>query len=158
MSQRYFPMFVDISKEKIAVIGGGTIGIRRLRTLMEFVDQVTLVEPNPGEEIRKMAESGQILLIQDRYRKEYIEDAYMVVAATDQKEVNHQVKEDCLALEKEQNRKILVNISDDRSLNDFYFPGIVIEGDLVIGINSGGASPALVKETRKKLEKVLREK
>lgn len=158
MRQRYFPMFVDISQKKIVVIGGGTIGTRRLCTLMEFVDKVTLVEPNPGDDIRKMADAGQILLIQERYRKEYIEDAYMVVAATDQKEVNHQIKEDCMALEQEQNRKIQVNISDDRSLNDFYFPGIVIEGDLVVGINSGGASPALVKETRKKLEKVMREK
>lgn len=157
MGKRYFPMFVDISEEKVVVIGGGRIGKRRLKTLMEFVNQVILIEPNPDEEIQELEQDKKIMLIQDLYHIKYIQDAYMVVAATDVREVNQQVKDDCCQIEKDTGRKIYVNISDKRELNDFYFPGVVIAQDLVVGINSGGASPALVKETRRKLESTLTE-
>lgn len=148
-------MFVDISEEKIVVIGGGTIGKRRLKTLLEFTEQVTLIDPEPDQEIMELAGQGRVELIKDIYRKEYVLDADMVVSATNSREVNQQVKDDCCQIEAESGKKILVNISDKRELNDFYFPGIVIAEDIVVGINSGGASPKLVKETRNKLESVL---
>ena len=75
-------MFVDISEEKIVVIGGGTIGKRRLKTLLEFTEQVTLIDPEPDQEIMELAGQGRVELIKDIYRKEYVLVADMVVSAT----------------------------------------------------------------------------
>lgn len=88
-------------------------------------------------------------------RREYctpdIDGVQIVLAATDDHEVNRRIWEECRAA------GVTVNVADDRSLCDFYFPSIVMTEDTVIGINCGGEDHAKVKETRIKIEEMFGE-
>ena len=155
MDKKYFPIFIDISKKKIVVIGGGTIATRRVNTLLQFAGQIVVVAPELTVKLRELTEKGKITWLCGEYCMEQIADADMVVAATNQPEVNHQVKADCNRAEKSGGRQILVSVIDAKELCDFYFPSIVENEGIVIGINSGGKSPAKTKSVRKKIEEIL---
>ena len=55
MKKPYFPLFVDLSEKKVYVIGAGTIAKRRIRSLIDFTDHLTVVAP----EVRKNCDSSE---------------------------------------------------------------------------------------------------
>lgn len=152
MEASYFPLFVDISNMNIFVAGGGKIAARRVNTLLAFTRNITVAAPEVCPAIRELAEAGRITWIEDPYSVGMLEGADIVLAATDDHGVNRKIVEDCRKIEAEEQHRILVNVADDKSLCDFYFPGIVQKDDIVIGINSGGKNPGKVSRIRKKIE------
>ena len=149
MERPYFPMFIDLTDKKILVAGGGTIALRRVRTLRKFGAHIHVVAPEFCEELGHMEEEGKITAERRAYRTGDIDGAQIVLAATDDHAVNRKIWEECRAA------GVIVNVADDKKLCDFYFPAVVMTGDTVIGINCGGMDHAKVKETRIKIEKVV---
>lgn len=150
MDRPYFPMFIDLTGKNIMVAGGGTIALRRVRTLLKFGADIHVVAPELCEELSQMEKEGKITAEYREYRTGDIDGARIVLAATDDHEVNRRIWEECQA------SGIIVNVADDKSLCDFYFPSVVMTDDTVIGINCGGMDHAKVKETRIRIEKALR--
>ena len=144
-------MFIDLTDKKILVAGGGTIALRRIRTLLKFRADIRVIAPELCEELAQLEEEGKIAAERREYRTPDIDGVYIVLAATDDHEVNRRIWEECRAA------GVTVNVADDRSLCDFYFPSIVMTEDTVIGINCGGEDHAKVKETRIKIEKMFGE-
>lgn len=142
-------MFVELTNKKILVAGGGTIALRRVRTLLKFGADIRLVAPELCEDLAQLEEEGKITAEHREYCTGDIDGAQIVLAATDNHEVNRQIWEECRAA------GIIVNVADDKKMCDFYFPSVVMTDDTVIGINCGGMDHAKVKETRKKIERVL---
>jgi precorrin-2 dehydrogenase/sirohydrochlorin ferrochelatase len=87
----------------------------------------------------------------DQFRRRHLKNKNIVIATTDQPEVNLQVNRDC------KKRNILVNVTDTPDQCDFYMGGIVTKGDLKIGISTNGKSPTLAKRMRQWLEEILPE-
>lgn len=158
MKKNYFPMFVDLSEKKIVVVGGGVIASRRINTLSLFAEKIKVIAPEVLPFVQEAAKCGKVEWVKAVYEKSFLQDADIVVAATNDSMVNHRVKEDCILLEKEQNRRILVNVADNKQLCDFYFPSIVQTEDAVIGINSGGISPSSTKQIRRQIEDCFNKK
>lgn len=158
MKKHFFPAFLDISEKHIVVVGGGSIATRRVRTLLEFASDITVVAPDISDGLRGLVIEQAVIWIKDEYKKEYLYNKDIVVAATSNPEVNHMVHNDSKALEKQCGKNMLVSIADDRNLCDFYFPSVVKMDDVVIGINSGGSSPRETKEVRKQIENILNSK
>ena len=142
-------MFVDISDMNVVVIGAGIIASRRIETLCQFTDNITVVAPEISTEVEELAKTYPIKCIKRRYEEGNIDSADMVVAGTD----NHKLNESIAKLCKE--RDIIVSVTTDRSLCDFYFPGIVKRDNLVIGVNASGTNHRQVKEIRKAIEEYL---
>ena len=155
MKDVFFPVFFNISEKNILVIGGGKIATRRVHTLIEFASNILVVAPKISEELELLVKDEKVVWISDEYKKDYLLEKEIVVVATDNINVNHQVKRDCDDLKKQRDKLILVNVADDKNLCDFHFPSIVKKDNVVIGINSGGVSPAQTKEIRKKVEGLL---
>ena len=151
MERPYFPMFIDLTDKKILVTGGGTIALRRIRTLLKFRADIRVIAPELCEELAQLESEGKISAERREYRTSDIDGVYIVLAATDDHEVNRRIWEECRAA------GVTVNVADDRSLCDFYFPSIVMTEDTVIGINCGGEDHAKVKETRIKIEEMFGE-
>ena len=149
MERPYFPMFIDLTDKKILVAGGGKIALRRVRTLLKFGTDIHVIAPELCEELTQMEEEGKITAEHREYRAGDIDDSQIVLAATDDHEVNRQIWKECRAA------GIIVNAADDKKLCDFYFPSVVMTDDTVIGINCGGMNHAKVKETRIKIEKAV---
>ena len=138
MERPYFPMFIDLTDKKILVAGGGTIALRRIRTLLKFRADIRVIAPELCEELAQLEEEGKIAAERREYCTPDIDGVQIVLAATDDHEVNRRIWEECRAA------GVTVNVADDRSLCDFYFPSIVMTEDTVIGINCGGEDHAKV--------------
>ena len=151
MERPYFPMFIDLTDKKILVAGGGTIALRRIRTLLKFRADIRVIAPEVCNELAQLEEGGKIAAERREYCTPDIDGVQIVLAATDDHEVNRRIWEECRAA------GVTVNVADDRSLCDFYFPSIVMTEDTVIGINCGGEDHAKVKETRIKIEEMFGE-
>ena len=140
-----FPLFVDLAGKAVVVVGGGAIGLRRAAVLQRFGARVTVIAPV----IREKPEGIACLL--RSYRPGDLAGAFLAVAATNDRAVNHAVYEEA------RGRGILVNVCDCPDECDFYFPALITAGDVTIGISTGGASPALAAALRAWLEQKLPE-
>ena len=147
MERPYFPMFIDLTDRKIFVAGGGRIARRRIEALVKFGADIHVAAPRVCPEIALLAGEGKIKTVLREYRSSDLDGMEFAVAATDDREVNRAEYAEC------SKRGIPVNVSDDKTLCDFYCPAHVLTDDVVIGIGSGGESPGRVKEVRQRIEK-----
>lgn len=144
---KYFPLFLDISKKNIIVIGGGLVATRRILSLHSFDTKIRVVSPYISDAINVMVK--ELEYIKDIYKTEYIEDGDIVFACTNDESINHSIYSDC------KQRGILVNNCSNKEECDFYFPGIIQKDEIVIGINGGGTAHSKVKKTREMIEDIL---
>ena len=128
----FFPMFVDLSMKRALVVGAGRIAARRAGVLMDFCGEVVVVGPKVHPDLESLAGSGRVTLHRRAFEPGDLEGAGLVVAATNDAALNAHIAEMCRA------RGVPVNVASDRALCDFYFPGVVIDGEAVIGVTAGG--------------------
>jgi len=143
---RDYPVYLDIMNRKCLVVGGGSVSTRKVMTLLECGAVVTVVSPVVGPELLELAEAGFIRWEKRTYRSSDLDGMFLVIGATDQKEVNHRIFADSEPLNK------LCNIADRPEDCNFILPSVVRRGDLVIAVSTSGKSPAFAKHLRKDLE------
>ena len=148
-NQRYFPMFVDLSDKNIVVVGGGNIGTRRVKTLLQFTRNITVVAPRMSPELIELGKAGQVNLVIRPVKRSDFSMAYMVIAATNDRKLNEEIYRVC----KEEG--VYVNVSSDREKCDFYFPGVFMKGEIVVGITASGLDHQKAKRVREEIQKVL---
>ena len=149
---RKFPIFLDIEGKKIWVYGGGKIATRRIQTLMEFGPLLEVVAPEALTKIEKADRRGELVWRRKRYQEgEIPKELFMVLAATDDNEVNEKIYREC------RKKEVLVNICSNRNHCMFQFPGIALKGELVIGINGGGENHHLAKRWTDRIRKEVEE-
>ncbi len=129
-----FPFFVRIKERPVTVIGAGRIAARRIGTLLKFSPRLTVIAPNPCETVAAWADEGRVVLLKREYSEGDCRGADFVLGITDSREVNHRVFEECRSL------GIPVNLADCPEECSFYFPGVVTEGPLIVGITAGGTN------------------
>lgn len=144
----YFPFFIELEGKECLVVGGGDVAFRKIRELLPFGVNITVVSLEICESICDLAgeHPGQLQLLYRAYEKKDLEQKFFVIAATDDEQCNREISEYC------QQERILVNVVDDKEKCSFYFPSLVKQGDIVAGFSSGGNSPALIKELRQELQ------
>lgn len=147
---KYYPMMLNLENKKCVVIGGGEIAFRKIKELLEYGSQIIVVSKNIDERIKQLQNSN-IILIKDSYNKKYLENAFIVIASTDDKLVNNEIFNDC------NERNILINVVDEPKNCSFIVPSKVRRGDLTISISTNGKSPLLARMIREDLEKIYDE-
>lgn len=145
----YFPMFMDLSEKKVVVVGAGTIAKRRIRSMLEFTNRLVVIAPEVNPELRKLEEEGALTILRKNYEREDIYDAALVIAATNDKKTNQEIYTVCKCL------GIFVNVCNDKNRCDFYFPGLVTQGNLVVGVSSSGCDKKQSKEVLQKISELL---
>ena len=114
--------------------------------------QVTAVAKEFRPEFLELAgKSDTVTMIEDAYHEKYLGGKHLVIAATDDKAVNRQIRDEA------KDRFLLVNVADTPDLCDFYLGGIVTKGNLKVAISTNGKSPTAAKRLRQLLEEVLPE-
>lgn len=141
-----YPIFVELGGRRVVVVGGGAVAVRKATSFLEAGARLVVVAHKPSDAMTVLCNNHGGELIRDRYAKQYIGQAILVVAATDNAEVNAQVYHDCQELE------ILCNVVDDPEHCDFFVPALVKRGDLQIAIGTGGYCPSYAGHVRQKLE------
>jgi precorrin-2 dehydrogenase/sirohydrochlorin ferrochelatase len=143
---KYYPIFLDVQDRDCLVVGGGDVGTRKAMGLYRSGARVRVISKKFSQKLEAI--SG-ICLVCKSYEPSDLAMAFLVFAATDNKALNQQVREDATA------REILCNVADAPDRSDFILPSIVERGDLVCAVSTSGASPALAKKIRKDLEQML---
>jgi precorrin-2 dehydrogenase/sirohydrochlorin ferrochelatase len=141
---KYYPIFLNIQDKKCLVVGGGNVAWRKVCSLKNAGAKVTAVSPEFCPELEK--ETG-IERIQQKYEEGFLNGVLVVVASTNDEEINEKVYYDATK------RGILVNVVDRPEFCSFIVPATINRGDLCISISTGGASPALARNIREYLEK-----
>jgi len=143
---RYYPVHLDINDRNCLVVGGGGVGTRKVKTLLDCGARVTLVSPKVSPQLRDLAASGDIILKERSYQSDDLSNMFLVIGATDDEKLNKQISSDADRL------NTLCNIADRPEVCNFILPSIVHRDDLVITISTSGQSPAMAKKLRKSLE------
>ena len=135
---KYFPLFIDISDKTFLVVGAGNIAVRRILKLREFGCKIIVVAKKI--EVTIMDLQDERLILKERaYDSSDVEEADYVIAATDDKELNERIVWDC------KGAGVTVNDASNYQNCDFYFPGIVTEEEMVIGVTSSGSNHKLAR-------------
>ncbi len=142
----YLPIFVQIKQRPCLVVGGGSIAARKVALLRKAEGDVTVVSPELCAELSELAATGKIQHKAKTFSPEDMDDSVIVIAATNQREVNQQVS--ALAHEK----KLPVNVVDNPALCSFIMPSMIDRSPVQIAISTGGVSPVLARLIRTKLE------
>lgn len=144
-----FPIYLEMAGRRAVVIGAGPVAVRKVQALHETGARITVVAPQVSPSLERAFLLSHVELVLTPYRKDYLVDATLVIAATNDADLNKQIYHDCQELE------ILCNVVDVPELCDFYTPAIVKRGDLQIAIGTDGNYPAYAGHLRRKLEDVF---
>jgi siroheme synthase-like protein len=134
-----------LSGRRCLVVGGGDVGLEKVEGLLACDADVTLVAPAAHPELEALAREGSITWFEREYQRDDLDGKLIVIAATDDTDVNIRVFDDAEA------RAMLVNVVDVPPLCSFILPAIVRTGPLAIAISTAGASPALAKRMKREI-------
>lgn len=133
------PLMVDVRDRKIVIVGGGNIAFRKLSVLLTQGASITVISPDIIEGMKELYEAKQIEWLSRKVVEDDLTDAFLIVAATNDKEVNAWVAEVA-------NAKQLVNIASAAELGNIQMPSFQQQGKLTISVSTDGASPILAKK------------
>ena len=128
------------------MIGGGEVAERKVESLLEFGAAVTVIAPELTPRLSELAGTGAIKHVAERYKSGALEGAFLVIAASDDTEVNKAASLEAQRL------GVPVNVADDPDLCTFIMPAILHRGELVISVSTSGKSPAMARRLREELE------
>lgn len=161
----YFPMFVDMTERECLIVGGGNVAYRKVIVMLDFGAKVTVVAEDICDELRKLKiddiasedktgsytanKENRITFIKRRFERKDCDGMEMVIAATDDSALNHEIAEYCKA------KDIMVNAVDQKADCSFIFPSYIKEKNLVAAFSSGGNSPVLTQYLKGKEQEIL---
>ncbi len=147
----YFPLFINIKEKEILVFGGGTIATRRIKAMLTYGASIRVIAPEISEELQKFAQQNRNLILEYRkYKLSELQKPDFVLAATNDEKVNQTIFREC------RHKGILVNVASNRELCDFYFPGVVQQGDITVGITANGKNHKKAAEVTEQIQKLLK--
>jgi uroporphyrin-III C-methyltransferase/precorrin-2 dehydrogenase/sirohydrochlorin ferrochelatase len=142
----YLPIFTQIKQRPCLVVGGGSIAARKVALLRKAGARVTVVSPELCNELSTLAADEKIEHQARTFEAGDLDECVLVIAATNQREVNEQVSELASA------QRLPVNVVDNPDLCSFVMPSIVDRSPVQIAISTGGKSPVLARMLRTRLE------
>lgn len=142
------PIFVSLVNKPVLVVGGGDVALRKVQTLVKAQANVKVVAKEICQDIRNI-KSENLILVTESYASSYINNNWLVIAATDDNDLNDAVHKDALA------QGIFVNVVDDPARCHFIMPAIIDRSPIVFAISSGGEAPVLARLWKEKLESMI---
>jgi uroporphyrin-III C-methyltransferase/precorrin-2 dehydrogenase/sirohydrochlorin ferrochelatase len=145
----YLPIFIQLRGSPAVVVGGGNVALRKVDLLLKAGARVTVIAPKLHDELRALAERGQLDYIAREFQTHHLDGTSLVIAATDSREVNGAVSQAAKA------RRLPINVVDDPELSTFIFPAIIDRSPVVVAVGSSGHSPVLARRVRQQIEALL---
>ena len=143
---QYFPLFFDLRLQKVLIVGGGEVALRKATLLERAGAAITLVAPRIVPELERRAAAGALTVVRREFVPEDLAGVRLAIVATAGRASNRWIASLCEA------RAIPVNVVDDREASRVIVPAIVDRDPVLIAISSAGASPVLARRWRERLE------
>ncbi|MGY3878376.1 siroheme synthase CysG [Aeromonas enteropelogenes] len=145
----YLPIFCRLDNKPVLLVGGGEVAERKARLLLDAGAHLTIVAPELDPELAELAANGSIEWLAAEFAPAHLTGKWLVVAATDRREVN------ALVYQSANQARIFANVVDDPKRSSFIMPSIIDRSPLMVAISSGGKAPVLARLLREKLEAML---
>lgn len=145
----YYPLFFDLEKKTVLLIGGGHVALEKAGRLNKNGCRLRVIAPQILDGFSALEQAE---LIQRTWKPEDLDDAFLVIAATDDAEQNHQIAK--IAQEK----RVLCNVVDDAAYSQAIFGSVIERGPLTIGISTGGTSPSAAVYLKEKIAQTIPER
>lgn len=142
-----YPLFIYLQGMRVVCVGGGRCAERKVETLVSYGALVTVIAPQVTDRVRGLADEGSVILVQRLFRAADLDGATLVIGATNDSQVNHQV-----FLEATRRHQI-VNVVDDPENCNAILPSVLRRGDFQVAVSTGGAAPGVAGHVRRKLER-----
>ena len=139
-----YPVTLNLKGKFCTVVGGGSVALRKVKSLLAQGAEVTVISPALHPDL--LAMQGQFVWMNSNYKDGQLEGGFLVIAATNQREVNHQVAQWC------EENQMLVNVVDSLQESSFTVNSAVQRGNLQLTVSTNGVSPAISKKIRQQLE------
>ncbi|PWK78886.1 hypothetical protein LX99_01339 [Mucilaginibacter oryzae] len=147
-----FPVFLKLNNLHTVLIGGGNVGLEKLTAVLNNSHhaRVTVISREFLPEVHSLAaQYPGIRIVQKSFTDDDLNDADIVIAATNDSELNNYIRNAA------HDRKLLINVADKPALCDFYLGSIVQKGDLKLAISTNGKSPTVAKRLKEVLNQSL---
>lgn len=144
-----YPLFANLTDCTVLVVGGGVVAARKTEHLLEAGATVRVAAPHLTVSLTRLADAGRITHIDGPFRPAWLDDAWLVVAATNNQSLNADIARHAEA------RRIFVNVVDHAELSRFHVPARLQRGPLTVAVSSGGQAPALARHVRTRIEASL---
>ena len=145
----HFPIFANLSQQPVLVIGGGTVAERKIQALLAAGAQVLVVAQQLNEQLTAWQEQGSITWLAQTFHDEHVNEAVLIIAATNQPALNQHVSQAAQAAKK------LVNVVDQQELCSFIVPAVIDRSPVQIAVSSGGTSPVIARQIRQQIEQQI---
>jgi uroporphyrin-III C-methyltransferase / precorrin-2 dehydrogenase / sirohydrochlorin ferrochelatase len=145
----YFPVFFDLTGQRVLIVGGGEVALRKVSLLERTGAVITLVAPEIAPELRERAAAGKLQLVIREFAADDLDGARLVIVATSRRAVNRWIAN------LSESRNIPVNVVDDREASRFIVPAIIDRDPVLVAISTGGTSPVLARRLRERLEALI---
>lgn len=145
----YLPIFCRLDNKPVLLVGGGEVAERKARLLLDAGAHLTVVAPELDPELAELAANGSIEWLDAEFAPVHLTGKWLVVAATNRREVN------ALVYQSANQARIFANVVDDPKRSSFIMPSIIDRSPLMVAISSGGKAPVLARLLREKLEAML---
>ena len=149
MANPLFPVFLDLAGRRVLLVGGGVVARRKAEALLEAGAEVVVGAPVLAPALAAAVADGRLAHRVGSFEPDWLEGAWLVIAATDDPEVNAAVAEEA------DRRRIWANVVDDAPRCSFQVPARVERGPIQIAISSRGTAPMLARWLRESLETQL---
>ena len=146
---RYFPAFIDLKKRRCLVVGAGEVAARKAGQLLRAEADVRVIAPALGPDVAELLRQGKLRHEARPFAPEDVAGCALVIAATDDAQVNKQVSDSAGA------HNIPVNVVDSPELCSFIVPSMLDRHPLQVAVSTGGAAPVLARQLRARLETLI---
>lgn len=146
---KYFPIFLDAKHINAMVIGGGDVAARKIELLLKTTTRITVMSEQLSISVERLVNTHQLTWLQHNYRDGYLKNCNLVIAATDNTQVNQDVAKEASEL------KLLTNVVDQPELCTYITPAIIDRDPMLIAMSSSGSAPILLRMLREQIEKTL---
>jgi uroporphyrin-III C-methyltransferase / precorrin-2 dehydrogenase / sirohydrochlorin ferrochelatase len=145
----YFPVFFDLTGQKVLIVGGGEVALRKVSLLERTGALITVVAPEIAPELMERAAAGKLKLAIREFAPDDLDGMRLVIVATSRRAVNRWIAK------LSESRNIPVNVVDDREASRFIVPAIIDRDPVLVAVSTGGASPVLARRLRERLEALI---
>ncbi len=156
MENPLYPIFLKLDNKKVLIIGGGLIALQKLKGLLNTEAKITIIAPHIIDEIKdargEFPNIRKIEFIERDYAYGDELSAFMVIAATDNPEINNMIATRC------RDQMILANSVDQPEFCDFYVPSIIESGSIKVAISTNGKAPSVARKLREDLSSLIEER
>lgn len=146
---KYFPVFLDATKINAMVIGGGDVAARKIELLLKTTTNISVMSADLSASVERLINQRQLTWLKHNYQTGHLSKINLVVAATDNREVNKAVYQEATPL------NILTNVVDQPELCTYITPAIIDRSPMIIAMSSSGSAPILLRMLRAQIEKML---